>query len=92
MSEINGNVYMTCPHCGKETIVIAKAYETTRLDAAVIVDKRFDVSGRPIIDWENAVIEANFHYVCDHCDGVLVSDLDTLYEMMRKGEQGIHVC
>ena len=40
MSEINGNVYMTCPHCGKETIVIAKAYETTRLDAAVIVDKR----------------------------------------------------
>ncbi len=81
---------MICPHCGKETVVIAVATDVTRLVAPVIVDKRFDSSGHPLIEWENIDVKANIRYVCERCGESLADDLDALHEMKR-GEQGSFV-
>ena len=47
------NVMIKCPCCGQEVAVVAKALTIKRMEAPVIVDRHFDVSGRPFIDWEN---------------------------------------
>ena len=85
----NKNVIIKCPCCGKEVAVVAKAQAIKRVEAPVIVDRHFDVSERPFIDWENVDVEADIVFQCRLCGAKLADDLESLFELLKSQHKGI---
>ena len=80
----SNSVIIQCPCCHKETAVVTREQVFRSMEAPVIVDKLFDVSGQPFVDWENVEVNADIILQCQQCSAKLADDLETLFKILKK--------
>ena len=79
-------IYLNCPHCGKETTVVAKATNVKRLETTVTRTDCLDLSSLPMVDWGEAYIDADISFHCAECGAKLGDFLEDVVAIMRRQE------
>lgn len=83
-----GELYVDCPHCGKRAMINARAYQIDKLECAVLADKN-NPDEPSWLDWDTALIEADFTYECEECGGTIAERMQELDDMRAAGTYNI---
>jgi len=81
-------LYVDCPHCGKRAMINARAYQIDKLECAVLADKN-NPDEPSWLDWDTALIEADFTYECEECGGTIASRMQEIDDMRAAGTYNI---
>lgn len=83
-----GELYVDCPHCGKRALLNARAYQIDKLECSVLADRN-NPDEPSWLDYDNALIEADFVYECAECGGTIAERMQELDDMRAAGTYNI---